>query len=63
MNSLGQVEIGMDLIDLEDLGESFHGPILFVGLRLLVKEVCLRLILSESSLLNVRFVFWQHGKF
>lgn len=44
-------------MDLEDLGESFHVPILLVGLRLLVKEVCLRLILLESSLVNVRFTF------
>ena len=49
-------------MDLEDLGESFHVPILLVGLRVLVKEVGLRLILSESSLVNVCFTFWQHGK-
>jgi hypothetical protein len=30
-----QVETGMNLMDLEDLGESFHVPVLFVGLRLL----------------------------
>ena len=49
-------------MNLEDLGEPFHVPILLVGLRVLVKEVGLRFILSESSLLNVRFTFWQHGK-
>lgn len=30
-----QVEAGMNLMDLEDLGESFHVPVLLVGLRLL----------------------------
>lgn len=32
---VAQVETGMNLMDLEDLGESFHVPVLFVGLRLL----------------------------
>lgn len=52
----------MNWMDLEDLAESFHTLVLFVGLRLLVREVCFRLILSESSLLNICFMFWQHGK-
>lgn len=30
-----QVATGMNLMDLDDLGESFHIPVLFVGLRLL----------------------------
>lgn len=49
-------------MDLEDLGESFHVPIPLVGLRLLVKEVCLLPVLSEPSLGERSLHVWQHGK-
>lgn len=56
-----QVGTGMKLVDLE-WGDSLQVFRLCVGLRLLVKEVCRLLLLFESSLLSVCFIFWQQGK-
>lgn len=56
-----QVGMGMKLVDFE-WGDSLQVFKLWVGLLLLVKEVCRLLLLFESSLLSVCFTFWQQGK-
>lgn len=59
--SMAQVGMGVVLVDFK-LSESFEVSKLWVGLLLLVKEVCLPLVLLESSLLSGCFIFRQQGK-